>query len=69
MNAAAPASLRIVRGAPDDTELAVIVAVLAAVARRDRVGPAAEPESASWCRHEGAFRPVQTWQARPGPVR
>ncbi|MEU9148260.1 acyl-CoA carboxylase epsilon subunit [Streptomyces sp. NPDC048349] len=65
MSERAEPQLRIVRGAPDSTELAAVLLVLLSTARdRDRAGelPAPRPRAAAWGPARG-WRPPGSWTA------
>ncbi|WP_409060452.1 acyl-CoA carboxylase subunit epsilon [Streptomyces sp. SYP-A7185] len=74
MTAPADTTLTVVRGRPDEAELAAVTAVLRAVARQaDAAGPPARPGPvhARWAR-DGRTRPAGSWRSggghRPGPA-
>ncbi|MEU6039862.1 acyl-CoA carboxylase subunit epsilon [Actinomadura sp. NPDC047616] len=54
-------ALKVVRGHPDEEELAAVVAVLFALAGRTAPGPPPRPEPAAWCQGRDAV----TWTGRP----
>ncbi|MGA6163869.1 acyl-CoA carboxylase subunit epsilon [Amycolatopsis magusensis] len=55
--------LRVVRGTPEDDELAALAAVIAAAASAGESSPASQPRRSCWADRAGALRqPLQ-----PGP--
>jgi hypothetical protein len=52
--------LKVVRGHPDEEELAAVVAVLLTLAGRTAPGPPPRPEPAAWCRGRDGV----TWAGR-----
>ncbi|MGB6576680.1 MAG: acyl-CoA carboxylase epsilon subunit [Streptosporangiaceae bacterium] len=62
--------IRIVRGNPDDTELAALIAALLAARSPSRSGapgdalPADRPARASWCHSEAGYRSPRSWSSR-----
>ncbi|REE96269.1 acyl-CoA carboxylase epsilon subunit [Thermomonospora umbrina] len=65
-----PSPIEIVRGAPDETELAALVTVLMAVARARAGGsPPSPPRSPPpWTSSGAAHRPAGGWAGRPHPA-
>ena len=62
--------IRIVRGNPDDTELAALIAVLLAARSPGRSRapgdalPADRPARAGWCHSEAGYRSPRSWSSR-----
>lgn len=74
MTGRASTALTVLRGRPDDLELAAVTAVLHAMAQRaDTPAPSAEPDPAHarWA-GDGRTRPAGSWRSggshRPGPA-
>ncbi|MFD4477888.1 acyl-CoA carboxylase epsilon subunit [Streptomyces sp. NPDC058471] len=75
MTAPADTALTVLRGRPDDVELAAVTAVLRAMAQRaDAAAPqtAPGPAHARWAGGDGRTRPAGSWRSggghRPGPA-
>jgi hypothetical protein len=66
-DSAAPALLRILRGNPDEAEVAALVTALSAVLRRtaDPTQPAHRTRFPTWT-HELGYCPPGSWRAAPG---
>ncbi|UGQ12420.1 acyl-CoA carboxylase subunit epsilon [Yinghuangia sp. ASG 101] len=62
-----PTAIRVVRGAPTDTELAAVIAVLYALTQRSPNSLAPAPRPARWTAGHATPRPPTSWRDTPGP--